>query len=298
MARKTAGLEEFDLLRVQVRRISTTATLVQDGIRHKHGDVVDNLKQGFNELIQKTRRLTARKEKSTPQATLKHAELVERPPFHHASAPTGDNNQLPPIISGLEDRPEVGSDCAGVKAGAVDMGSGDDTRQTADTTKLVVFTDHHLHGSKNTQKNNNKDTASNSNSNSNNNNTSTSSTNESLVVGPQNAFKGLHTIIGVPGWANKDNDTCVCDVWAQALHCMCFLFPCPPSPPIPSPPFPSLSPRKLTYSQQLLWALVTVSCFCGRAIIWERLGPTCVNSGILAPTLVTVIQLQLRSPKR
>eukprot|EP00026_Physarum_polycephalum_P001386 Phypoly_transcript_01387.p1 GENE.Phypoly_transcript_01387~~Phypoly_transcript_01387.p1 ORF type:complete len:1109 (+),score=130.17 Phypoly_transcript_01387:94-3327(+) len=226
MARKTAGLEEFDLLQVQTKRENLSSTIpTHSEIRvDTKPDVLVNLKQGIEDLLQKTKLTFLRNEKNTSHTQVnEQTELIEKaPPLLVVGNAVGTSavepdtaeagqieNQNPDSRAGeqtdpTEQKGEEGNQAVGLdredvgnKESVQDPKARDPRIQQEEdaggqTSHLIVFTDHPHDGK--------------------------AKNNESLVVGSQSTFKGLHTVIGVPGWTNKDNDVCICDTWAKALY--------------------------------------------------------------------------------
>lgn len=155
MARKTAGLEEFDFFRVQVKQIRQSLAEKPTTTTPKklHDLMLDHLKLHVDNLIQKSRSIG---KKENEQSSTEEQELV-------ASTNKDNHTQL-----------EEG-----------------DNGKNGEEIVEVAFTEH-SHGENRQSR--------------------------QEPIGIHSTYKGLHVIVGIPGWANSDKEECVCDVWARTLH--------------------------------------------------------------------------------
>lgn len=173
MARKTAGVEEFDFLRVQTRNVIADQPHDETAVHKPKPKVLDIIKQSIDEIIQKTRKSTRDKSKEQAEEAILLTSLTSAK-MQDTESHVETNEAVNIMSSGVEE-PE---------------------------TKLEIFTEHVHKASKTVPV------------------PHPVSGGESLVVGNHSTFKGLHTIVGIPGWGNKESEECICESWAHALHSM------------------------------------------------------------------------------
>lgn len=215
MARKTAGVEEFDFLRVQTRKLTHTS-LDDVPLHRSKTKVFDAIKQGLDEIIQKTKLKMSKEhpksvDETTPLALLTITDNIAI--TEATDSTTNEPTTTDPTTTEQTETTTTTTAATGDASTSNDPPIINHLANNDASAEVEIFTEH-VHKS-------NKATHSAQES------PHPVSNGESLVIGNHNTFKGLHTIVGIPGWANGDNDPCICESWARAMHSMflmCLLF--------------------------------------------------------------------------